>query len=64
MEVLDEHNKLRGCTSAKQDLPGLAVVCQLLPYLQQLGVTIFFKIDGQLRHCKNPTEEELMRILL
>ena len=31
------------------------VVRQLLPYLHRLGVTICFKIDGQLRHCKNPT---------
>ena len=40
------------------------VVRQLLPYLQRLGVTTCFKIDGQFRHCKNPTEEELMWILL
>ena len=40
------------------------VVRQLLPYLRRLGVTKCFKIDGQLRHCKNPTEEELMWILL
>ena len=40
------------------------VIRQLLPELRQLGVTICFKIDGQLRHCKTPTEEELMWILL
>ena len=40
------------------------VIRQLLPELQQLGVTICFKIDGQLRHCKNPADEELMWILL
>ena len=36
------------------------VICQLrriLPELQQLSVTICLKIDGQLRHCKNPTQE-------
>ena len=38
----------------------LVVICQLLPHLQRLGVTKCFKTDGQLRHCKNPTEEELM----
>ena len=36
----------------------------VLPHLQRLGVTICFKIDGQLRHCQTPTEEELMWILL
>ena len=40
------------------------VVRQLLPHLQRLGDTICFKIDGQLRHCKNPTKGELMWILL
>ena len=40
------------------------VIRQLLPRLPQLAVTICFKIDGQLRHCKNPTEEELMWILM
>ena len=41
-----------------------SVMRQLLPQLQQLGVTICYKIDGQLMHCKNPTEEVLMWILL
>ena len=40
------------------------MVRQLLPYLQRLDVTIYFKIDGQLRHCKDSTEEELRWILL
>ena len=40
------------------------VIRQLLPELRQLGVTICYITDGQLRHCKNPTEEELMWILL
>ena len=38
-----------------------SVIRQLLP---QLGVTICYKIDGQLMHCKNSTEEVLMWILL
>ena len=52
----------QGCVLA----PPLFNICldtvgrQLLPCLQQLGVIICFKIDGQLRHCKNPTWEELM----
>ena len=56
----------QGCVLA----PPLFNVCldsvmrQLLPQLQQLGVTICYKIDGQLMHCKNPTEEVLMWILL
>lgn len=37
---------------------------QLLPQLQQPGVTISYKIQGQLMHCRNPIEEELMWILL
>jgi len=37
-----------------------SVIRQLLPQLQRLGVTICYKIDGQLTHCKNPTEEVLM----
>ena len=37
---------------------------QLLPELRQLGISICFKIDGPLRHCKNLTQEELMWILL
>ena len=41
-----------------------SVIRQLLPQLQRLGVTICYKIDGQLMHCKNPTEEVLMCILL
>ena len=44
--------------------PATAVVRQLLPELQKLGVTICYKIDGQLMHCKNLTEEVLMWILL
>ena len=36
----------------------------VLPQLQQLGVTICYKIDGQLMHCKKPTEEVLMWILM
>ena len=39
------------------------VIRQLLPELRQLGVTICLKIDGQLRHCKSPAEEELMWIV-
>ncbi len=35
-----------------------SVIRQLLPQLQQLGVTICYKIDGQLMHCKKPTEED------
>lgn len=30
----------------------------------QLGITTCFKIDSELRHCKNVTEEELMWVLL
>ncbi len=41
-----------------------SVIRQLLPQLQQLGVTISYKIDGQLMHCKKPTEEVLMWILM
>jgi len=41
-----------------------SVIRQLLPQLQRLGVTICYKIYGQLMHCKNPTEEVLMWILL
>ena len=41
-----------------------SVIRQLLPQLQQLGVTICYKIDGQLMHCKKPTEEVLMWILM
>jgi len=41
-----------------------SVIRQLLPQLQRLGVTICYKIDGQLMHCKNFTEEVLMWILL
>jgi len=41
-----------------------SVICQLLPQLQRLGVTICYKIKGQLMHCKSPTEEVLMWILL
>ena len=41
-----------------------SVIRQLLPQLQRLGVTICYKIDGQLMHCKNPTQEVLMWILL
>ena len=41
-----------------------SVIRQLLPQLQRLGITICNKIDGQLMHCKNPTEEVLMWILL
>ena len=40
------------------------MVRQLLPQLQRLGVTICYKIDGQLMHCKKPTGEVLMWILL
>ncbi len=56
----------QGCVLA----PPLFYVCldsvirQLLPQLQQLGVTICYKIDGQLMHCKKPTEEVLMWILM
>ena len=41
-----------------------SVIRQLLPQLQQLGVTICYKIEGQLMHCKKPTEKVLMWILL
>ena len=34
------------------------------PELQRLVVNICYKIDGQLMHCKNFTEEVLVRILL
>ncbi|KAA6413601.1 MAG: hypothetical protein FRX49_13739 [Trebouxia sp. A1-2] len=37
-----------------------SIICQLLPQLPQLGVTICYKIDGHLMHCKKPTEEVLM----
>ena len=37
-----------------------SVICQLLPQLQQLDVTICYEIDGQLMHCKKPTKEVLM----
>ena len=40
------------------------VIRQLLPELRQLGLTNCYKIDGQLRHCKDLTEEELIWILL
>ena len=41
-----------------------AVIRLLLPQLQRLGVTICYKIDGHLIHCKKPTEEVLMWILI
>jgi len=41
-----------------------SVIRQLLPQLQQLGVTICYKIDGHIMHCKKPTEEVLMWILM
>ena len=40
------------------------IVRQLLPQLWQLGVTISYKLDGQIMHSRNPTEEELLWILL
>ena len=40
------------------------VIRQLLPELQRLGVTIRYKIDSQLMHCKNLAEEVLMWIML
>ena len=40
------------------------VVRQLLPQLRQLGVSIVYKIDGQLMHSRKPTHEELMWILM
>ena len=40
------------------------VIRQLLPELKRLGVTICYKIDGQLMHGKNLSEEELMWIML
>lgn len=40
------------------------VVRQLLRKLQKLGLTIRYKMDGQLMHCKNLIEEALMWILL
>ena len=40
------------------------IVRQLLPQLRELGVTISYKIDGQIMHSRNPTEEELLWILL
>lgn len=57
---------MQGCVLA----PPLFNVCldtvvrQLLPELQKLGVIICYKIDGQIMHCKNLTEEALMWILL
>ncbi len=41
-----------------------SVIRQLLPQLQRNGVTICYKIDGELMRCKNPTEEVLMWVLL
>ena len=41
-----------------------SVIRQLLSQLLRLGVTMCYKIDGQLTHCKKPTEEMLVRILL
>ena len=40
------------------------IVKQLLPQLRQLGVTISYKLDGQIMHSRNPTEEDLLWILL
>ena len=40
------------------------IVRQLLPQLRQLGVTISYKLDGQIMHSRNATEEELLWILL
>ena len=39
-------------------------VRQLLSQLRQLGVTISYRLDGQIMHSRNPTEEELLWILL
>lgn len=36
----------------------------LLPQLRQLGVTISYKMDGQLMHSRHRTEEEPMSILV
>ena len=36
----------------------------LLPQLRQLGVTISYKLDGQIMHSQNPTEEGLLWSLL
>ena len=40
------------------------MIRQLLPELQRLGVTIRYKIDSQLMHCKSLAEEVLMWIML
>ena len=40
------------------------IVRHLLPQLRQLGVTISYKLDGHIMHSRNPTETELMWILL
>jgi len=52
------------CTplDSKSDLD--YIDCELLPKLQQLEVTICYKLDGQLTHCWKPTGEVLMWIML
>ncbi|DBA88751.1 TPA: hypothetical protein ACH3X1_016769 [Trebouxia sp. C0004] len=56
----------QGCVLAPPLFNGCldSVIRQLLPQLQRLGVTLCYKIDGQLMHCKKPTEEVLMWILM
>jgi len=56
----------QGCVLAPPLFNGCldSVIRQLLPQLQRLGVTVCYKMNGQLMHCKNPTEKVLMWILL
>ena len=41
----------------------MSVLIQSFASYYHSGVTICYKIDGQLMHCKKPTEEVLMWIL-
>ena len=56
----------QGCVLAP-DLFNLyldTAVRALLPVLSSLGVRISYKIDGQLRECRNPTHDDLVWILM
>ena len=53
----------QGCVLAPSLFCLDSVISQLLSQLQRLGVTIGYKIDGQLMHCKSPIDEVLKLIL-
>lgn len=72
--------RMCACSTLVQYVCVHLVICQLVPQLQQLGfkvwgfstytyilnigLTVCYKVDSQLMHCKNLTEEVLVWILL